>query len=175
MSERRDGYNRLSIFIHWLTAILVIALFVTHEGKPGDPAYLIHVGGGAIVGLFLLWRVWRRISRGQTAKSDQATIFNIASDVVMWGFLASIVVVTVTGYLLPWSKGEPLDIFGLLAIPTPMAANLAFHGVMEEAHEVAGHLMPILFLLHVAGAVKHLVINRDGVVARMLKPVQGGR
>lgn len=174
-SQQTSGYSKLSIITHWVTAIAVIVLFVTHEGENSDMANLIHVGGGAIIGLFLLWRVWHRVRNGMTEAADQAMIYTIASKIVMWGFLAAIVVVTLTGYFLPWTKGAALDIFGLLSIPSPIAANYALHGFVEEAHEIAGHAFPILLILHVLGAVKHLVINRDGIVARMVRPVAGGR
>jgi cytochrome b561 len=46
-TARRDGYSRVSIIAHWLAAILVVALFLTHEGERGSTEYAIHVGGGA--------------------------------------------------------------------------------------------------------------------------------
>jgi len=174
-SPHTSGYSKTSIVTHWASALAVIVLFLTHEGENGDLTNLVHVGGGAIVGLFLLWRVWHRMRNGMTEVPDQAMIFTIASKIVMWGFLAAILVVTLTGYLLPWTRGAPLDIFGVLSIPSPMAANGSLHEFVEEAHEIAGHAFPVLLILHVLGAVKHLVIDRDGIVARMMRPVAGGR
>ena len=43
---RTDGYSILSIVVHWLAAIVVVALFFTHEGERGSTAYLFHVSGG---------------------------------------------------------------------------------------------------------------------------------
>ena len=62
----------------------------------------IHVSGGAIAGVFLLWRVWHRARRGMVALPDQAFLLNAAARVVQWGFLVAIVVAVITGYLLPW-------------------------------------------------------------------------
>jgi cytochrome b561 len=173
------GYSRTSILAHWVAAILVVTLFLTHEGAvDGDrnsTAYAIHIGGGAIVGLFLLWRVWRRIARGMTAKPDQHYIFNIASQIVIWGFLAAIVVVVVSGYLLPWSLGRPLDIFGLINIPSPMGPSPGLREFLEDAHEISGVVFVPLLILHVLGTAKHAFIDKDGVAIRMLKSVSGGR
>jgi cytochrome b561 len=171
----KDGYLGVSIFVHWITAILVIALFLTHEGERGSTEYAIHVGGGALVGIFLLWRVWHRIRRGMTEKPDQALVFNVASQIVIWGFLAAIVVVVVSGYLIPWSAGQSLDIFGPIAIPSPMGSHHFFHEFMEEAHEISGQLFPVLLILHVLGTAKHAFLDRDGVASRMFKSVSGGR
>ena len=171
---RADGYSFLSITVHWLAAILVVGLFFTHEGERGSTAYLFHVSGGAIVGLFLLWRVWHRVRRGGTRPPEQAAIFNVAARLVHWGLLVAIVVVVVSGYLLPWSLGRELDVFGL-GIPSPMGANRDVHELMELVHDVTGHLFIPLLVLHVLGAVKHSVFDRLGAGLRMFKPVAGGR
>jgi cytochrome b561 len=172
---RRDGYSRVSIIAHWIAVILVIALFLTHEGERGSTEYAIHVGGGALAGVYLLWRVWHRVRRGMTVKPDQALVFNIASQIVIWGFLTAIVVVVISGYLVPWSAGLPLDIFGPISIPSPMGSSHRLHELLEEVHEISGQLFPLLLILHVLGTAKHAFIDRDGVANRMFKSISGGR
>ncbi len=171
----KDGYSVLSIALHWLTALAVIVLFATHEGKRGDLAYSIHVGGGAIVGVFLLWRVWHRLARGSTDKPDQGLILNFAATAVIWCFLVLIVVTVMTGYFLPWSLGYPVDMFGIVSVPSPFTSNHQFHEAMEEIHDLAGHLFIPLLALHVLGAAKHAFIDKDGVARRMFRPVSNGR
>ena len=175
ITAHKDGYSVSSIVAHWIAAVIVVILFVTHEGERGSAAYALHVGGGAIAGIFLLWRVWHRLLRGETEKPNQARIFNIASQIVIWGLLAAIAIVVITGYLVPWTEGQPLDIFGLIAIPSPISANRAFAGFVEEVHEIAGQSFLPLLALHILGSAKHALIDRDGVISRMLKPVIGGR
>ena len=174
-TPRSDGYSRLSIFAHWLAAIIVIALFATHEADDGGIQYFIHVSLGGVAGLFLLWRVWHRVKNGMTDKPDQPALLNLASQVVIWGLLAAIAVVVLTGYLLPWSLGKPIDLLGLLFIPSPLPASHDFHEFVEEIHETAGHLFLPLVGLHVLGAAKHALIDRDGIARRMLRSVTAGR
>lgn len=169
-----DGYSVVSVVAHWLTAILVVALFLTHEGGPGTAQYAFHVGGGALVGLFLLWRVWHRVRRGTTDAPRQAAVFNLMARIVHWGLLALIAVVVVSGYLLPWSMGQALDVYGA-GIPSPMAASPELHQFLDRIHDIAGHLFVPLLALHVAGAVKHAVFDRRGAGLRMFKAVNGGR
>ena len=171
---RAEGYSALSIVVHWLAAILVIALFVTHEGEPGSTAYVLHVSGGAIAGVFLLWRVWRRVRRGSTHPPRQAAVFNLAARLVHWGLLVAIVVVVVSGYLLPWSLGQELDVFGI-GIPSPMGANRSVHGLVERVHDVSGHLFVPLLALHVLGAAKHAILDWRRAGLRMFRPIDGGR
>ena len=171
---RTEGYSRLSIIVHWLAAALVIALFFTHEAGRGTAAYVFHVSGGAIVGLFLLWRVWHRIRRGTPDPPQQSRFFNFVAGAVHWSLLVLIVVAIISGYLLPWSMGLPLDVFGF-AIPSPMERNRELHDLIERIHDVSGHLFIPLLALHVAGALKHLILYRRGGALRMVRPIVGGR
>ncbi len=174
MANTQAGYSWLSILVHWLGAVSIVALFVTHEGPRDSFAFQFHVAGGALIGLFLIWRVSRRAVRGFPPKPDQHPLFNLASTVVIWGLLTCIIVLVITGYLLPWSVGQPIDMAGLFDIPSPFPASRAFHEIMEEAHDIAGHLIVPLALLHVLGAFKHLIWDRDGIMQRMLMGRNGG-
>lgn len=169
------GYNRTSILFHWIAAVLVVSLFLTHEGERGSLAYAFHVGVGTVGGLFLFWRVGRRIARGMTDKPVQPALLNLLSQLVIWGFLVNMVVVTITGVLVIWSTGQPVDLFGLVDLPSPMQRSAEFHRLMEEVHEVSGQLFIPLLLLHVLGAIKHAVIDRDGVFQRMVSSVRDGK
>ena len=137
-------------------------------------AYVWHVSGGAIAGLILVWRLWHRTRRGVADAPAQSSIFNLAARLVHWGLLAAIVVVVVSGYLLPWTLGRELDVFGL-GIPSPMEANRGLHELMEGVHDVSGHLFVPLLALHVLGAIKHIVLDRRGAGIRMFRPISGGR
>jgi len=172
--DRTDGYSRLSIFVHWVAALLIVLLFLTHEAERGTVAHTVHVSGGAVVGLFLLWRVWHRTRRGTASAPEQWALFNFAARFVHWALLVAIVVVVISGYLLPWTLGRELDVFGF-AIPSPLAASRGLHEFMEGVHDVAGHAFVPLLAVHVLGGFKHIVFDRRGAGLRMFKPTIGGR
>ncbi len=170
-----SGYNRTSVAFHWIAAILVVTLFLTHEGERGSLAYAFHVSVGFIGGVFLVWRVVRRMVRGMADKPAQSPVLNLASQIVIWGFLVNMVVVTVTGVLVIWSLAQPIDIFGLFSFPSPLSASRSMHELMEEVHEVSGQLFVPLVVLHVLGALKHAFIDRDAIMDRMVHPASDGR
>ena len=175
MTTLQGGYSRLSIALHWIAAIAVIALFFTHEGERGSAQYAFHVGGGAILGIIIIWRVLRRPFRGFPAKPDQPAILNLISTIVLWALLAAMLIAVVTGYFLPWSLGAPIDLFGMAQIPSPIGRFPDLHEAMEEIHEIAGQAILPLVVLHVLGALKHAIIDKDGVMQRMGRPAAGGR
>ncbi len=175
MNAISSGYSKSSIIIHWVTAIAVVALFVTHEGDRGSTAYAFHVGVGAIVGIFLLWRVWRRIALGSATKTDQHPALNLLSDIVRWGLLLAIAGVVLTGYFVPWSIGQSINVMGLFDLPSPLPRSRSVHEFFEEIHEFFGHILIPLTLLHIAGVIKHTFVDKDKLLRRMITPMNGGK
>ena len=170
----KTGYSAASIGIHWITAIAIVALFFTHEGERDSLTRLFHLSGGALLGIFLIWRVVRRFRMGLSAKPDQAEILNLLSRLVLWGLLAVILVTCLSGYLLPWTGGRAFDFFGM-SIPSPIAGNHTLHEIFEEVHDIGGHLFIPLIALHVAGVIKHALFDSDKSVAkRMSKSISNG-
>lgn len=169
-----EGYNRTSLVFHWITVLAVIVLFLTHEAPADSSGMAFHIGGGAIIGLFLLWRVARRLLRGFADKPEQPKGYNVVASLVLWGFLGSLVIVVLTGYLLPWSHGHELEIYGL-SIASPLPGMHRIHSVLETAHNITGHLFIPLLILHVLGALKHAIIDKDNIASRVFKSIKGGR
>ena len=62
----------------------------------------------------------------------------------------------------------PLTFFGLFDIPyLPVQGNKAAGELANEGHEIAGKVMIALILLHVAGALKHSIIDKRPSLSRM--------
>lgn len=80
-----------------------------------------------------------------------------------------------TGVILLWPLGQPLDIHDI-ALPSPIARNGALHEIMEETHDIAGHIVIPLLVLRILGVVKHAFLDDDPAIAkRMTSFVDGGR
>lgn len=171
----RAGYNGLSIALHWAGAAAVIALFVTHEDEPGSAARFFHIAVGNFLALFLVWRVVRRASRGMAAKPDQPAALNALAGLTTWGMLACVMLLCVSGWLLPWTNGVGLDMAGLFTIPSPLPVTPWLYRASAAVHDAAGHAIVPLVVLHLLGAAKHAFLDGDGVLMRMVQAVRGGR
>ena len=55
-----------------------------------------------------------------------------------------------------------------------MSANRDLHELLEEVHEIAGQLFIPLIVLHLLGAAKHAIFDKDGVAQRMFKASEDG-
>jgi cytochrome b561 len=171
-----SAYNRTSIALHWISAIAIVALFVTHEGERGSATTAFHVGVGALIGPILVWRILRRMRLGTAQKPQQAEAFNLLAHIVLWAMLAAILLLAITGYLLPWSLGRPLDVFGW-AIASPIPGLGWLHEIVEGLHSFCGNLILPLVLLHLAGVAKHVLLDSDrmAVLRRMTSPQTNGQ
>jgi cytochrome b561 len=61
----------------------------------------------------------------------------------------------------------PTRFFDLFVIPNLAPANPSLFAEAVLAHEVAAWAIAFLLALHVAGALKHHLVNRDDVLRRM--------
>ena len=119
--------------------------------------------------VFLAARLFWSASQPSPRPIEQNRVLRIAARAVQGLFLLMIAVLIVTGPLAVWSTGQPLQVFDVLAIPSPFAARVDWlHEACEEVHGAATKLFWPLIGLHVAGAVKHLVYDRDRTLQRML-------
>ena len=179
LNDSTKGYGLISIALHWIVAALVVFLYVSGEmfdglprGEEARALRALHNSVGAMASVFFVGRFVWRLMQGTPQKSAQSAWLNVLALIVQWGLLMAILGAVVTGFGAIWSGGRAVDVFGLLSIPSPMAANGTLHRAMEEVHEFCTHIMLPLAALHVLGAIKHAVIDRDGLVRRMLVPVR---
>jgi cytochrome b561/polyisoprenoid-binding protein YceI len=99
------------------------------------------------------------------------------------GFYAIMIGLPLTGWLLVSASRTniPTLLFGVVPWPhIPGVAELApparlvWHKVGELGHGLLAKLTYLLLALHVAGALKHQLIDRDATLARMIPGVRAG-
>ncbi len=73
------------------------------------------------------------------------------------------------GWLATSYYGQAVDVFGLFTLPAlPVGENPDIGEAIFELHGTGGKAMLILIGLHILGALKHMVFDRDGNLWRML-------
>jgi cytochrome b561 len=70
------------------------------------------------------------------------------------------------GYLGSEFSGFPVKLFGV-TLPSWAGKNVALKETLSGAHLAVSWLIALAVLLHVAGALKHALVDRDGLLARM--------
>lgn len=176
LNNTRAAYGWAAIFLHWISAVGVIALYLLGERmeEAADRAEKIaaqqlHVSVGMLLLSFLIARLLWSASQPSPAPLERNRWLRILAKSVQGVFLLMIGVLIVTGPLAIWSTGRPLQVFELFAIPSPFPARIDWlHEACEEVHGAATKLFWPLIVLHVGGALKHLVYDRDRTLQRMV-------
>lgn len=175
VNNTRAAYGWAAIALHWISAGGVVALYLLGEQMEEAPdraaklaAQDLHVSVGVLLFTFLAARLFWSASQPAPRALERNKAFALLSKVVQGLFLLMILVLLVTGPLAVWSTGRALPVFDLFTLPSPMGRAPAVHEIAEEVHGAATKLFWPLIVLHVAGALKHLIIDRDSTLQRML-------
>lgn len=73
-----------------------------------------------------------------------------------------------TGWLMSSASNFPVSWFGLVQLPDFVRPDEALEQLFKEVHEWLASALIALALLHVAAALKHQFVDRDGLLYRML-------
>lgn len=172
-----NGYGWVSIVLHWGIAIFIIYQLFSGssiEDAPTEaaelPLILSHISTGALAFLFIFARIAWRFNQGEQDLPPAPKAISLLARWVPRLLLVGIATLIITGPLHVWSKGFDIQVFDLFTVPSPIAETHWLHELTEEMHEFAAKSVFILIILHILGGLKHLIVDKDGVMQRMLTP-----
>jgi cytochrome b561 len=176
LGNSKAAYGWVAIGLHWISAVGVIALYFLGEAmeKAGGRAEAaaardLHVSVGMLLFTFMAARLFWSASQPRPGPLERNRWLQLAAKAVHILFLAMIAALLVTGPLVIWSLARPIQVFDLFSLASPFPARVGWlHEAAEEAHKLASKLFWPLIGLHVGGALKHLAIDRDRTLQRML-------
>lgn len=165
-------YNRTARTFHAILALLVIvnlALGLLQE-RLEDTVNLtpLHKSIGLTVLFLSLARIGWRLTWKTPDYDSLLKRFDLLFAKIVHGvFYALMLILPLTGWIVASAGKRPLDWFG---IPFPKLAVEKGSQLAEvgyEAHEILGFVMLGLVVLHIAAALRHHFILKDGVLRRM--------
>jgi cytochrome b561 len=179
----RDSYAPASKWLHWITAACVLGMIPAGlimqrlpEGALQDSLYDLHRSFGVLVFCLAVLRVLARRLLGVPGPAAGLTPFErIASTAAHHTMLALILVMPLVGWAMMSAYGIAVPVFGLFALPKILPESEPTYQVLSNVHAALGYLLALVITLHVAGAVMHGFIKRDGVLQRMLPDFLGRR
>lgn len=178
-----DTYHKLSkqtVFLHWTIAIGMIALLAIgiymHETKSFF-LYDWHKSFGVLILFFVVWRIVWRMKNGWLEPVRQYTPAEITlSKTVHWLLIIGTLLMPISGMMMSGLGGYGIPFFGLELVASnpnpedpskmiPLNAPLAQAG--KVIHSWAGDILIGAIALHIAGALKHHMIDKDNTLNRM--------
>ena len=79
-----------------------------------------------------------------------------------------VLAVPLSGWLMSSAKGFQTVYFAVLPIPDALGKNAALGAALEEVHWALNKMLLFAVCLHIAAALKHHYLDRDGILLRML-------
>lgn len=185
LANTTTHYGTVAKALHWLTVLLiftVIPLGVIAHGMPYETSeelagkawlFSLHKTVGVTIFFVALARIlWALAHPHPVPLHPERRAETFAAAMVHWVLYGSLVLVPLTGWIhhaategfapILWPYGQ---ILGQNLPMVPENARLAH--VFASLHMIFERVMVIAILLHVAGAVKHVLIDKDGTLARM--------
>ena len=119
----------------------------------------------ALATVRLLWRLTHAPPEAPAAMPRWARRTANASHVLLY---ALVFAAPLTGWLFSSAAGFQTVYLGVLPIPDLLARNRELADVLKTTHHWINYTMAAVVALHVAAALKHRLVDRDEVLARML-------
>ena len=169
-------YTRTAIGLHWLIALAIVATFslgLYMSDLPLSPTklkiYAWHKWAGVTIWLLVWLRlVWRVTHRPPAPPVKMPAWQHRAASAVHGLLYIVMLAVPLSGWLMSSAKGFQTVYLGILPLPDLLAKDKALGELLTTVHQVLNFTMAGLVLAHAAAAIKHHVIDRDDVLARML-------
>ncbi len=160
MTRTAEPHGFVTKGIHWISAGLLGYGYLKgleSVSQLADPALLqFEVTFALFLGaLFLLRLFWtKRIAGATRLPQDAPSWERLASRAIHLGLYAGVFMIVLSGLGIA------------LGFTTPILGGV-FMTAMIGLHEMSLTVLPLLLLIHVAGALWHKLVRRDGVLESM--------
>lgn len=175
------GYGTVARCLHWLMAIMVfimipVGTIMIQEGlaRPTqDALFILHKGlGASLLVLIVLRFAWRLTHRPPPLPASVPRAQALAARAVHWGLYFFVFVMAASGFARVRLGGFPIELLDALGVPPMLPENEPLAEIAKGIHATARFGLIALIALHVAAALYHRFVLRDGVVSRMWPPVR---
>ena len=169
-------YTRTAQALHWLIALLIFGLFPLGLYMHGLPLsvrklelYSWHKWFGITVLLLVVVRIaWRLTHRPPPLPNSIPRWQQAAAELMHELLYVLILFIPLSGWALSSASGIPVVWWGVLPLPSLLPANKDAAHLLALVHTTLNYTLAALVVAHVAAALKHQFIDRDGVLSRML-------
>ena len=167
-------YTSVAIALHWLLALAIVGAFCVGAymaDLPMSPTRLKlfnwHKWAGvtilALSALRLLWRLTHQPPADLPAPAWQ----NRAAHLVHGLLYALFFAVPLVGWAYSSAAGFPVVLYGVIPLPDFVPHDKALAEAIKPWHGTLAWTLAVVVGAHVAAAIKHQFIDKDGLMSRM--------
>src|SRR6202166_1478963 len=160
--------------LHWVMAVCILAMLFIGVGMVSTvmPKYLtlvsIHKLLGVAILVLALVRLVVRLGYGAPSLPvDLPEPMKLAAHLSHYAFYVLMIGMPLIGWGMLSAAAYPVVLFGGVHLPAILPQSDSLHALLWNAHFFLAFAFFALILLHVAAALFHALIRRDGVVEAM--------
>lgn len=180
-NDTRSKLSRTTVLLHWIVAIGVMGMLTIGVYMAKNEVYALypwHKSFGQVIFVFAVAQVaWRLKNGWYEPIREYPRMEQLLARTVHYSLLIGVLLMPIFGFLMSVCGGNGVAFFGLeLVARNPDPANLSkviplngpIAGFTRTAHWVLGYYLIAAVVLHILGALKHHLIDKDGTLRRML-------
>jgi cytochrome b561 len=169
-----NSFSPLQRVLHWLMAIMVLVMLFIGVTMVSTlkPRFLtliaIHKPLGIAILVLALLRLGLRLWRGAPPlPGDLSSIQTVAAKLSHVVLYALLIAMPLIGWGMLSAGGYPVVLLGAFHLPGILSPNDQVYAVLRTAHTLLAYVFFATILLHIAAALFHALIRRDGVFQAM--------
>ena len=175
MSGKVERYNTVSRGFHWAVAVLILGLlivgFFMDTIEPSPFKYQVYgwhkATGIAVLFLGVCRIIWKHITQTPESLSAYKQWEKILSKTIHIVLYVAIIAMPLSGWIMSSAGGYPISFFGLFEVPGIVSKVSELGKLAKEAHEIWAWIIIGCVVLHIAGALKHHILDKDTTLNRM--------
>ena len=174
MSATRQRFTPLQRLLHWSIAVCILAMLFIGVGMVSTvaPKFLslvaIHKSLGIAILALALIRLAVRLRYGAPAlPADLPEPMKLAAYLSHYALYALMIGMPLLGWAMLSAAAYPVVVFGSVRLPAILPQSASLHTLLWDAHYYLAFAFFGLVLLHVAAALFHALVRRDGVFQTM--------
>jgi cytochrome b561 len=172
-----ERYSVISQVLHWTTALLVVAAYITSVGGSETRVYssandfsrgLHELLGICVFALTLVRVCWRAIVPPPQSRDVMPLWMELGARLGHWALYALLVLVPITAILGAWLEGHPLTVLVLGNVQPRLPQSHELGLLFANIHGWLGTSLISLAGFHAVAALYHHFWRRDAVLLSML-------
>jgi cytochrome b561 len=174
MMNVRQRFTPLQRLLHWVMAVCILAMLFIGVGMVSTvmPKYLtlvsIHKPLGIAILVLAVLRLAVRLRYGAPPlPADLPEPMKLAAHLSHYAFYALMIGMPLIGGAMLSAAAYPVVLFGSVRLPPIMPQSDSLHALLWDVHFYLAFVFFALILLHVAAALFHALVRRDGVFDAM--------
>lgn len=174
MTGELHRFKPLQRLLHWLMALCIVPMFFIGVGMVSTvmPKFLtlvaIHRSLGIAILVLAVLRLLVRLRYGTPPlPADLPQPMKLAAVLSHYVLYALMFCMPILGWAMLSAAAYPVVVFGRITLPSIAPQSDSLHTLFWNAHYYLAFLFFAVVLVHVAAALYHALIRRDGVFDAM--------